>query len=117
MGSREASSHAKEEGEDVEAATALNCGMSLGEGICSVGENFDPLLVGRLTITVRFSHFFLTDQLFRGSASLGFSMKLSTGNAKQYASGSLVPVIEVFEGEDYYNAATFFLSTVLYTCF
>jgi len=35
----------------VEAATALNCGMSLGEGICSVGENFDPLLVGRLTIT------------------------------------------------------------------
>ncbi|CAK9221273.1 unnamed protein product [Sphagnum troendelagicum] len=51
MGSREASSHAKEEGEDVEAATALNCGMSLGEGICSVGENFDPLLVGRLTIT------------------------------------------------------------------
>lgn len=35
-------------------------------------------------------------------------MKVSAGNAKQYASGSLVPVIEVFEGEDDYNAATFF---------
>jgi hypothetical protein len=64
-----------------------------------------------------FFSLFLTDQLFRGSVGLGLSMKVSAGNAKQYASGSLVPVIEVFEVEDYYNAATFFLSTVPYTSF